>query len=204
MQRVRVKEVNAGPCKDLGILVGDYLDTYNDEPLTSSPVLGELMKKYSGERHKLRVIRADKVFEIDLTAGKLGILVEYQTTKSPLLIQAEQLKISTTPFIPCTKILRSIDVITAECAFGMNAFKDIFASLTDVIGGRSEAVQNTLRDARTTCLRELRMEAVRIGANAIVGVSLDYSEFSGAGKSMLFLVASGTAVLIEDDSHPTT
>ena len=94
------------------------------------------------------------------------------------------------------EIVKRVDVISAECVFGMNMFKDIFASLSDAFGGRSQTTQNTLRQARETVLRELRIEALNLNANAVIGVDLDYSEFSGQGKSMLFLVASGTAVII--------
>ena len=69
--------------------------------------------------------------------------------------------------------------------------------MSDVFGGRSEAVQGTLRRARQTCLTELKKEAAAIGADAVIAVDLDYSEFSGGGKSMLFLVASGTAVKLK-------
>lgn len=96
------------------------------------------------------------------------------------------------------QIDREVDVITAECAFGMNIFKDVFAAVSDVVGGRSRAIQDTLRDARKTALTELRREALLVGADAVIGIDLDYSEFSGSGKSMLFLVASGTAVKLRN------
>ena len=86
-----------------------------------------------------------------------------------------------------------IDVISAECVFGMNIFKDFFAGITDIFGGRSKSSQGVLRDARHTCLTELRREALIVGANAIIAVDLAYSEISGDGKSMLFLVTTGTA-----------
>ncbi len=95
------------------------------------------------------------------------------------------------------RVTQRLEVITAECVFGMNLFKDFFASITDILGGRSSSFQKVLRDARRTCLTELRREALIAGANAIVGVDLDYSEISGDGKNMLFLVASGTAVIVE-------
>lgn len=96
------------------------------------------------------------------------------------------------------KVIKRLDVITAECAYGMNIFKDIFASLSDTFGGRNKSIQNTLKDARRTALRELKKEAFSLGANAVIGIDLDYSEMSGGGKSgMLFIVASGTAVIIE-------
>ncbi|MBD9526209.1 YbjQ family protein [Paracoccus sp. PAR01] len=95
------------------------------------------------------------------------------------------------------RVVKRLDVVTAECAFGMNIFKDLFASARDFFGGRSEAVQKTMRDARKTALYELRREAHLIGANAVVGVDLDYVELS-TGGSMVMLVASGTAVVIAE------
>lgn len=108
-------------------------------------------------------------------------------------IEAVLLTTETAPNLPITE---RIEIVTAECAFGMNIFKDLFAGVRDVIGGRSEAVQKTLRDSRRTALYELKKEAHRLGANAVVGVDLDYVELSAAG-SMVLLVASGTAVSIE-------
>ncbi|MDG1279957.1 MAG: heavy metal-binding domain-containing protein [Pseudorhodobacter sp.] len=72
----------------------------------------------------------------------------------------------------------------------------MFAGVRDIIGGRSEAVQKTMRDSRRTALYELKREAHAVGANAVVGVDLDYVELSGVGN-MVLLVASGTAVRIE-------
>ena len=95
------------------------------------------------------------------------------------------------------RVTERIEVITAECVFGMNLFKDFFAGIRDIFGGRSSSSQKVLRDARRTCLTELRREALIVGATAIVGVDLDYSEISGDGKSMLFVVVSGTAVTVE-------
>lgn len=92
-------------------------------------------------------------------------------------------------------VLERIEIVTAECAFGMNIFKDLFAGVRDIVGGRSEAVQQTMREARRTVLYELKKEAHRVGANAVVGVDLDYVELSVTG-SMVMLVASGTAVRI--------
>jgi len=102
--------------------------------------------------------------------------------------------IITTETVAPFEVEKRIDIITAECAFGMNIIKDLFTGLTDVFGGRSSSIQNTLRDAKENVLRELRREAYRVGANAVIGVDLDYSEFTGGGKSMLFVVASGTAI----------
>ena len=103
-------------------------------------------------------------------------------------------KLTTTPTYPNLEIEEVKGVITAECVFGMNVFRDFFAGMTDFFGGRSEASQKVLRDARETCLIELKKEAYELGADGVIGIDLDYSEISGKGKGMLFLVASGTAV----------
>ena len=104
----------------------------------------------------------------------------------------------TTETAPNLNITKRIEIVTAECAFGMNIFKDLFAGVRDIVGGRSEAVQKTMRDSRRTALYELKKEAYEVGANAVVGVDLDYVELAGTGSSMVMLVASGTAVVIEE------
>ena len=110
---------------------------------------------------------------------------------------AKDLIVTTEPNMPEYRVVERIEIITAECVFGMNLFRDFFASVRDIFGGRSGAAQKVLRESRKTCLTELKREALISGANAIIGVDLDYSEISGDGKSMLFLVASGTAVRVE-------
>ena len=104
----------------------------------------------------------------------------------------------TTETAPNLKIIKRIEIVTAEVAYGMNIFKDLFAGVRDIVGGRSEAVQKTMRDARRTALFELKKEAYSVGANAVVGVDLDYVDLSGS-NNMVMLVASGTAVIIESD-----
>ena len=107
------------------------------------------------------------------------------------------IKVTTAPTLENYKIIDTIDIVTSETVFGMNIFRDFFAGITDFFGGRSEASQKILRDARKLCILELKKEAYRAGGNAVIGVDLDYSEISGKGKGMLFLVASGTAVKVE-------
>ena len=123
-----------------------------------------------------------------------GTLTESEQDSYDLFNKASHIKLTTTISFAHHEIAEELDVITAECVFGMNVFRDFFAGLTDFFGGRSEASQKVLRDARRACLEELRIEAAEIGADGVVGIDLDYSEISGKGKSMLFLVASGTAV----------
>ncbi|SOC19658.1 YbjQ family protein [Rhodobacter maris] len=91
-------------------------------------------------------------------------------------------------------VVERLGIVTAEYVVGLNIFRDIAAAFRDTFGGRSETMQRGLREAREAALDDLRAQAVQLGADAVVAVDLDYSEISGGGKSMLFLVASGTAV----------
>jgi uncharacterized protein YbjQ (UPF0145 family) len=149
------------------------------------------------------------VSRFDLDNGMCGICAfkERQVSDSERVDrEAEQAKAAaelskrldaillTTETVPSIDITERIAIITAECVFGMHIFKDIGASFRDFFGGRNKAFQDALRDARKTVLSELRKEALDVGADAVVAVDLDYSEVSGGGKSMMFLVASGTAV----------
>ena len=110
---------------------------------------------------------------------------------------AARIVLTTTATVPNREIKEVVNIISAEVAVGMNIFKDMFSAVPDVVGGRAGSVQDTLRDLRNQSLEELREEAARAGADAVVGVDLDYSEFSGGGRSMLFIVANGTAVRLK-------
>lgn len=110
---------------------------------------------------------------------------------------AAELIVTTEMSLDGYNILERIDIITSECVFGMNIFRDMFAGIRDIFGGRSSASQKVLRDARRTCLTELRREALIVGADAVIAVDLDYSEISGDGKSMSPVVTSGTACRVE-------
>ncbi len=110
---------------------------------------------------------------------------------------AKELIVTTETTLSGYIVVERIEIITAECVFGMNLFKDFFAGVRDIFGGRSKSSQKVLRDSRKVCLTELRREALMVGANAVIAVDLDYSEISGDGKSMLFMVASGTACQVE-------
>ena len=104
--------------------------------------------------------------------------------------------LTTTPSIEGRKIVTYLGVITGEAIMGANIMRDLFASITDVIGGRSGAYEEKLQEARNIALRELEERASRSGANAVVGIDLDY-EVVGQSGSMLMVSASGTAVRVE-------
>lgn len=105
--------------------------------------------------------------------------------------------VTTTPNIEGKKIVKYHGLVTGEAIIGANFVKDFFASIRDVVGGRSGSYEQGLREAKNIALAEMQDYAARLGANAIVGIDLDY-ETVGASGSMLMVSASGTAVSVEN------
>ena len=101
--------------------------------------------------------------------------------------------LTTTPTVEGKTIREYCGIVTGEAIVGANILKDIFAGIRDIVGGRSTAYEKELRRSRETALAELSEEARMKGADAVVGIDLDY-EVIGSGGSMLMVAASGTAV----------
>jgi uncharacterized protein YbjQ (UPF0145 family) len=101
--------------------------------------------------------------------------------------------ITTTPDVEGRSITAYLGVIAGEAILGANVFKDLFAGIRDIVGGRSGAYEEELRKAREIAMSELADAAARVGADAVVGVDIDY-ETVGQGGSMLMVTVSGTAV----------
>jgi len=101
--------------------------------------------------------------------------------------------VTTTPTVEGRPVKEYLGVVTGEAIIGANILKDIFAAVRDVVGGRSEAYEDALRSARGEALREMVREADSRGADAVVGMDLDY-EVLGAKNGMLMVTACGTAV----------
>ena len=104
--------------------------------------------------------------------------------------------VTTTPGIEGRRIKQYHGLVTGEAILGANIFKDFFAGIRDIVGGRSAAYESELRKAREIALEELQQAAAALGANAVVGIDLDY-ETVGAQGGMLMVSISGTAVTIE-------
>lgn len=104
--------------------------------------------------------------------------------------------ITTTPSIEGRRITRYVGVVAGEAVLGANLFKDLFAGIRDLVGGRSGTYERELQKARDIALRELQEKAQELGANAVVGIDLDY-EVLGEKNGMLMVSASGTAVVVE-------
>ncbi|MDC8831495.1 heavy metal-binding domain-containing protein [Alteromonas gilva] len=104
--------------------------------------------------------------------------------------------LTTTPTIEGKSISAYHGIVIGEAIMGANLFKDLFASIRDIVGGRSGSYEDELTKARQIAFRELEQEALGMGANAVVGIDLDY-EILGDKNSMLMVSISGTAVTVE-------
>ncbi|WP_079637193.1 heavy metal-binding domain-containing protein [Sphingopyxis flava] len=102
---------------------------------------------------------------------------------------------TTTPTVEGRPVREYLGIVTGEVIVGANIFRDLFASITDIVGGRSGKYEDVLARARKEALSEMEAEAAKLGGNAVIGVDIDY-EVLGQNGSMLMVSASGTAVLI--------
>lgn len=217
-----VVELNpAGQAAKLGIRKHDVLYKYNGLVLS---IIEDLVNaREVRAENELILIRGRELLTFVAAGGSLGVsLVPYpiqdvnidgvgevlarfrnkdeektEVQQAELLARIASIQITTAPGLEGYRVAKTLDIITAEYVGGVNMFRDILAVVTDVVGGRSSTMQRELRKAREICIANLKADADRIGANAVIAVDLDYSEISGGGKSMLFLVASGTAVVVE-------
>ncbi len=106
--------------------------------------------------------------------------------------------VTTTSNIEGKRITKYVGLVGGEAILGANIFKDFFASIRDIVGGRSASYESELRKAKEIAVNEMMEQAKRFGANAIVGVDLDYETLgSGNGGNMIMVSANGTAVVTE-------
>ncbi|BFU89978.1 MAG: UPF0145 protein [Nitrospira sp.] len=104
--------------------------------------------------------------------------------------------LTTTNSIEGKKAVKYLGLVSGDAILGANIFRDFFASIRDIVGGRSAAYEKELRKAKQIALEEMREQAKNLGANAIVGIDIDY-ETIGTNSSMLMVSANGTAVVVE-------
>jgi uncharacterized protein YbjQ (UPF0145 family) len=103
----------------------------------------------------------------------------------------------TTPTVSGHRIVKHLGIVSGEAILGANIFRDLFAGIRDIVGGRSAAYEQELRKAKTIAIQEMQQQASELGATAVVGVDLDYETIQvGAGGGMLMVSASGTAVTL--------
>ena len=110
----------------------------------------------------------------------------------------DEMLVVTTGSLEGKRITRYLGLVSGEAILGANIFRDLFAGIRDIVGGRSAAYEKELRQAKTIALEEMQAEARELGANAVIAVDLDYETITvGQGGGMLMVSASGTAVVYQ-------
>ena len=126
----------------------------------------------------------------------MKIFLEISTFADLKLKDERVMLLTTTNTVEGKRVVHYYGVVSGETIIGANIFRDFFASIRDMVGGRSSSYEQVLREAKATALKELQDEAAALGANAVIGIDLDYETVGGNG-SMLMVTASGTAVYLE-------
>jgi uncharacterized protein YbjQ (UPF0145 family) len=114
--------------------------------------------------------------------------------QAPLAQEIEML-VTTTAMVEGRPVRQYLGIVTGEVISGANIFRDLFASIRDIVGGRSAAYEDVLARSREEALQEMQAKAASLGANAVIGVDIDYETLGKAG-SMLMVSATGTAVVV--------
>ena len=126
----------------------------------------------------------------------MKIFLEISTFADLKLKDERVMLLTTTNTVEGKRVVHYYGVVSGETIIGANIFRDFFASIRDIVGGRSSSYEQVLREAKATALKELQDEAAALGANAVIGIDLDYETVGGNGR-MLMVTDSGTAVYLE-------
>ena len=182
-----VRQANDTPpeyeCPQCGIIYAKF-DPNHVRPVTAAQIA------WKHEREAAEIARQEKLAAVDHARQRRLADQEREHRITTMCI-------TTTHLVPGREIDCVIDIISAQCVDGINIIKDNIIAVSDVFGGRSGVLQNTLETARKTSLRELREQAFEVGADAVIGVDVSYNQFSGIGKSMVLVVSTGTAVKLK-------
>lgn len=201
MPRLRITEIEPGStAQRLGLRPGDVIYSCNGKPIEMMHRLAEA--RSGADESALVLIRDDGAYAVDAPPGPLGIVTEdipLGKDEALALFRAAlaKLPITTTDALPGYRVTDVLDVVTAENALNVTVFSDFLMGITEVAAGRNATMQLAIRKARGACLMELREEALLLGGNAVIGVHVQYVQFTGGSKSIILLAASGTAVRVE-------
>ena len=147
------------------------------------------------DARKVTTAEIELAREIDPAPGSHADSGNIGRWNSYFWVMSNAMVVTTTNSVEGRSIKSYLGVVTGEAILGANIFRDMFAGIRDIVGGRSASYEKELRNARETAMAEMRQAAAELGANAIVGIDLDY-EVLGQNNGMLMVSISGTAVII--------
>lgn len=155
------------------------------------------LKEQGASQYLLKLLLpsgSEKNYTVDISKP-LGVELYESSGEALAKVKANSIIVTTASTLYSSNIGKELGVVSAEVAYGMNLFKDIFKSVRDLVGGRSKAVENTLRDAKAAAIVDLKHEAHKLGAQAVIGVDFEVSSIGD--NQMLVVTAYGTAVTVK-------
>lgn len=214
MQGVRINIIEPrGAAQAAGLVPGDIIIAYNGfETPTDAALLSAIAasRDAGADKVTLSLVRENKRIVIDAPVGPLGVTISAVEFEAPedkpedrelSFADREAIKrviVTTAPSIEGRSVVETLDVVSAECVMGINAFRDVLASVRNIVGGRSGTMQKAMREAKQAAMDDLRAEAYALGGNAVIAARIEYNEFSSGSNGLLMIAAYGTAVTLSE------
>lgn len=184
-----------GYAASVGLRAKDLIYRINGQPANCSNDVSQAIAKGCAT---FTIIRGTHQFDIQIDSPTLGVVlgdVEFDDVAHADSIAMSKIILSTAQTIPGKQILETIDLVGAQCLYGINSIEDVAVGIRDMIGGRSKTMQKRIFEARKQALQELREEAHRLGANGVIAISINHADIGDKGGYMLMVTAVGTAII---------
>ena len=144
----------------------------------------------------------EAVYDANVTPEDESFAKAQETKALAKTLAIESMLQVTSPNINGREIEKVLGLVSADCAYGMNIFRDVFASFRDLVGGRSAAVEKVLKEAKQTVQQEMSEQAYALGGDAIISIDFDFNELDGGGKNGMLLVSgTGSAVKLRENKN---
>lgn len=188
---------DGGYAASAGIQPHDLIYRLNGQPIDSPQAVSDAISKGPAN---FSIIRNGRLITIDVDTPTLGVtLGEIEFDENAWLenLAIDSLPLTTAPSFADKRIIKTVDIVGAQCIYGVNALADLAAGIREFVGGRSQGLQKRIAEARVEVCRELRTEAHILGANAVIAIDFGHTEIGDKGGYMLMITATGTAVIVE-------
>ncbi len=181
----------------VGVKPHDLIYRINGLPVESPQVVTDAIGRGAAE---FTIIRGENVFKINVDSPSLGVVlneVEFDEMGWRDRRAISDVLLTTAQTFADKRVVKTLDIVGAQCVYGVNAIADLAAGIREFVGGRSQGLQKRIAEARLEVCQELRAEAHIRGGNGVVAVSFTHTEIGDKSGYMLMVVGTGTAVLVE-------
>lgn len=186
---------DGGHAATVGMQQQDIIYQVNGETVTDPQQVTDRIASGSA---RITAIRSDQLHELEITSATLGVvlnMIEFDLEAWETRRNIARIPLSTAPTLPGREITETLDIVGAQCVYGVNALADLAGGLREFVGGRSQGLQNKIAEARSQVCQELREAAHQLGGNAVIAVTIEHAEIGDKGGFMLMVTGTGTAVI---------